>query len=124
MMPIINFPGVVMRREMTTQVKFFDLNIDVPSDYDFILRAHILGWKGKYIPNLFSYFSKGGNSTTKELKGHFEVFRIACRHAGFSLGAFLALARNVTRYFGKYCISKLPSSYEDRVYQLYHKWRS
>lgn len=124
MMPGINMPCLIMRKEMIEKTGFFDLDVDVPSDYDYLLRSHMAGWKGVYCPDLYSYFSKGGNSTIKELQGHREVFQIACRHAGFSLGAAFYYARNVCRYGIKVALSKIPPSIEDKAYALYHKWRS
>lgn len=89
-MPALSHPSLVCRREMYERYGLYDRELKIAMDYEWLLRAHEAGARGRYVPEITSHMGGGGVS---DLSGHVglrEVRDISVRH-GYS--AALAWAR-------------------------------
>jgi glycosyltransferase involved in cell wall biosynthesis len=89
-MPALSHPSLVCRREMYERCGLYDRELKIAMDYEWLLRTHESGARGRYVPEITSHMGGGGVS---DLSGHVglrEVRDISVRH-GYS--APLAWAR-------------------------------
>ena len=93
----INTPGWTMRRSIFEAIGLFKL-VEVSPEYDWMLRAHLAGYKGIYDPEIVYYFRFGGNSTVHAVRGLAEVRQIAISQGVNSLLAWIHFLRNAGRY--------------------------
>lgn len=61
-MPTINHPSMVCRRRLYETNGLYDPSYKIAMDYEWLLRNHARGAKGKYIPNLISHMGAAGIS--------------------------------------------------------------
>lgn len=74
-------PTMVTRRECFQEVGLFDLNYEIRNDFEWILRLHLHGRRGRYESKLIGHFGLGGNSDSgSDFKHIFEDLRILRQH--------------------------------------------
>jgi glycosyltransferase involved in cell wall biosynthesis len=79
-MPEINHPSLLARREVHESVGPFDLRYRAAMDYDWLLRAHLAGYRGIYEPGIVAHMTLAGVSDRGYLRALAEVRAIAIRH--------------------------------------------
>jgi glycosyltransferase involved in cell wall biosynthesis len=92
-MPVVNFPTFVIRRKCFDAVGLLDLRYKVSTDYEWLLRAHVRGFRGIYDGTLLGHFRLGGKSDRNYFQGLIEVRRAAIAHGCDRLSADLSFAR-------------------------------
>ena len=86
-MPVINHPTVVCRRQAYERFGLFDLSLHCAMDYEWFLRVHILGGQGAYVADLVSHMSIAGRSDRMFVRSLAEV-----REASIAYGYSFLLA--------------------------------
>lgn len=76
-MPQINHPTVIVRRTAYEKVGPFNPRRRVAMDFDWHLRAELLGVRGSYVPQLLGHMSEGGVCDRQWRAGLWEVREIA-----------------------------------------------
>jgi glycosyltransferase involved in cell wall biosynthesis len=79
-MPYINHPTVVVRRDAYEKVGPFDSRRRIAMDFDWHLRAELLGVRGVYVPQLIGHMGEGGVSNQGWRAGLREVRAVAIEH--------------------------------------------
>jgi hypothetical protein len=79
-MPEINHPTLLARREVYEGVGPFDTRYGAAMDYDWLLRAHLAGFRGVYEPRIVAHMTLAGVSDRAYLRALAEVRAIAVEH--------------------------------------------
>jgi glycosyltransferase involved in cell wall biosynthesis len=79
-MPEINHPTLLARRDVYHGVGPFDPRYGAAMDYDWLLRAHIAGYRGVYEPRIVAHMTLAGVSDRAYLRALGEVRAIAVKH--------------------------------------------
>jgi len=79
-MPTLNHPTVVVRREVYERVGLFNPSLRYAMDYDLLLRMHLAGYIGRYMPDLVGHQSLGGLSDRRYFAALRECRKIAVAH--------------------------------------------
>lgn len=79
-MPDLNHPSMVCRREAYERYGLYDTELRVAMDYEWLLRAHIGGAKGMYVPELTSHMGDGGVSNHSIRMAFEETRSVSVRH--------------------------------------------
>lgn len=82
-MPDMNHPSMVCRRDAYERYGLYDTALRVAMDYEWLLRAHIAGAKGSYVPELTSHMDAGGVSNRSIRTALEETRSVSVRH-GYS----------------------------------------
>jgi GT2 family glycosyltransferase len=100
-MPGLNHPTVIVRRDAYERFGLFDLNLRYAMDYELLLRLHRSGCRGVYEPRMLGHMSLAGASDAFSSWALAEVRDISIRHGGSPLAAWLRygfrLAKGHTR---------------------------
>jgi len=98
-MPYINHPTVVVRRDVYEKVGPFDSRRRIAMDFDWHLRAELLGARGVYAPQLLGHMGEGGVSNQRWRAGLREVRAVAIEHRqSWFLAHVFYLARTARAY--------------------------
>lgn len=87
-MPALNHPTMLARRTVFEGIGGFDETYKVAMDYDWALRAHLAGYRGRYAPGVLGHMSLDGASDRGFLIGLAEVREIAIRNGQSPLKAW------------------------------------
>jgi GT2 family glycosyltransferase len=79
-MPTLNHATVLARRDAFERVGLFDLGYRCAMDYDWVLRLHLAGGRGVYLPELVGHMNHDGVSNAAYLRTVREVETIAVAH--------------------------------------------
>jgi glycosyltransferase involved in cell wall biosynthesis len=79
-MPDVNHPTLLARRAVFEAVGGFDPGLRVAMDYDWLLRAHRLGFRGVYEPRVVAHMRLAGTSDERWREGFAEVREVSIRH--------------------------------------------
>ena len=79
-MPRLNHPTVLAKSEMYKNIGGFDSDYKLAMDYEWLLRAHVSGYRGKYIPGLVGHMRRAGLSDKKFLEAQREVLHISMKY--------------------------------------------
>lgn len=79
-MPALNHATALVRRDAFERVGLFDLRYRCAMDYDWLLRLHIAGGRGVYLPDLVGHMNHDGVSNVDYLRTSGEVEAIAAAH--------------------------------------------
>lgn len=82
-MPALNHPTVVMRRDAYERFGLFDTGLRYAMDYDLLLRLHRGGGRGVHDPRIVGHMALEGASDANARRGLAEVRDIAIRHGGW-----------------------------------------
>lgn len=100
-MPALNHPTVIVRRDAYERFGLFDLNLGLAMDYEFLLRLHRAGCRGVHDPRMLGHMSLAGASDTQSRRALAEVRDISVRHGASRAAAWirylLRLVRGDTR---------------------------
>jgi glycosyltransferase involved in cell wall biosynthesis len=101
LMPGLNHPTVIVRRDAYERFGLFDLDLRYAMDYEFLLRLHRSGCRGIYEPRMLGHMSLAGASDAFSGRALAEVRDISIRHGGSPVRAWLRygfrLAKGHTR---------------------------
>jgi glycosyltransferase involved in cell wall biosynthesis len=118
-MPQINHPTVVVRRAAYETVGPFNPRWRIAMDFDWHLRADILGIRGVYVPGLLGHMSEGGACDTGWQQGLREVREIAISHRRARVGAHAFYYTRVARARLRLAMQRL---IPERYMHALHKW--
>lgn len=80
LMPALNHPTMLARREIFEDIGGFDRRYRVAMDYDWALRAHLAGHRGIHSGMIQGHMTLDGTSDRQFIEGLREVRQIASRH--------------------------------------------
>lgn len=63
---IYNHPALFVMKKVYDEIGLFNLDYKIAADYEWILRAHNLGFQIKVVPDIFTNFRMGGASSRTE----------------------------------------------------------
>lgn len=107
-MPDINHPSVVCRREVYERYGLYDRDLRIAMDYEWLLRIHLRGARGEYVPGLTSHMFGGGVSQLHGRRALAEVRDVSIRYGYPRLGAW-------TRFIGRDVRARAREFIERRV---------
>ncbi len=117
-MPHINHPTVVVCRDAYERVGPFDRRRRIAMDFDWHLRAELLGVRGVYAPLLLGHMGKGGVSDQHWRAGLKEVRAIAIEHRQSRVLAHVVyLARTLRAYIRLALHRVMPKAWVDFVHR-------
>lgn len=96
-MPSLNHPTVLARRDTFERFGLFDQRYRCAMDYDWFLRLHLAGIRGRYVPELRGNMSHDGVSNLRFARTMREVARIAQEHGRPALLAQPEMAYQVAK---------------------------
>lgn len=96
-MPLVNHPTCVVRRQVYETVGVFDQNWRIAMDYDWLLRTHLAGLEGVYVPDICGHMTLDGASDAIWWRGLKEVRQIAISHGTPSWRANVSFAWATSR---------------------------
>lgn len=108
-MPDLNHPSIICRREVYERYGLYRRDLRIAMDYEWLLRGHMNGIRGKYVPGLTSHMLDGGVSKRQVLKSLTEVREVSIRYSYPRTAAWFRFLCRVTR---------------SRVRQLMERWIS
>jgi glycosyltransferase involved in cell wall biosynthesis len=79
-MPALNHATALVRRDAFERIGLFDLRYRCAMDYDWFLRLHLAGGRGRYLPDLVGHMNHDGVSNLAYLRTSREVEAIAVAH--------------------------------------------
>jgi glycosyltransferase involved in cell wall biosynthesis len=88
-MPALNHPTVIVRRDAYERFGLFDLNLHLAMDYELLLRFHRAGCRGVHDPRILGHMSLAGASDAQSRRALAEVRDISVRHGGARGAAWL-----------------------------------
>jgi glycosyltransferase involved in cell wall biosynthesis len=117
-MPFINHPTVVVRRDAYEKVGPFDSRRRIAMDFDWHLRAELLGLRGVYVPQLLGHLSEGGVSKLRWRAGLREVRSVAIEHRQSRVLAHLFYLVRTARVYVRLASHRLmPKAWVDFVHR-------
>ena len=117
-MPYINHPTVVVRRDAYEKVGPFDSRRRIAMDFDWHLRAELLGLRGVYVPQLVGHMGEGGVSNQRWRAGLREVREVAIEHRqSWFLAHGFYLARTARAYIRLAMHRLMPKAWVDFVHR-------
>jgi glycosyltransferase involved in cell wall biosynthesis len=96
-MPEVNHPTLLARREMYERIGLFDLRYRAAMDYDWLLRAHLAGYRGVYDPAIVAHMTLAGVSDRSYRSALAEVRTIAIRHSQPAAKAWMLFGYRVVK---------------------------
>jgi glycosyltransferase involved in cell wall biosynthesis len=118
-MPQINHPTVVVRRAVYETVGPFEPRRRIAMDFDWHLRADLLGIRGAYVPGLLGHMSEGGACDTDWQQGLREVRDIAIEHRQGRVGSHAFYVARVARARTRLAMERLiPERYVQALHKL------
>ena len=79
-MPALNHPTMLVKRTVFDAIGGFDERYRIAMDYDWVLRAHLAGFKGCHAPGVLGHMTLDGTSDRRFVQGLAEVRTIAMDH--------------------------------------------
>ena len=79
-MPALNHPTMLVRGSVFDGIGGFDEQYEIAMDYDWALRAHLAGFRGRYASDVIGHMTLDGTSDRRFVQGLDEVRRIAAVH--------------------------------------------
>lgn len=118
-MPALNHPTMLVKRRVFDDIDGFDERYNVAMDYDWALRAHLAGFRGRYAPNVLGHMTLDGTSDKRFVQGLAEVRRIAVDHGQSRIMAWPLFGLRVAKGMAqRYLKRHAPSS----LYQRLRGW--
>ena len=114
LMPALNHPTMLARRELFDDIGGFDPRYQVAMDYDWVLRAHRAGHRGAYARSILGHMTLAGTSDTQFVRGLSEVRDIAISHGQPTAKAWLLFGYRVVKGLAQRLLHRMapPSFYE------------
>lgn len=115
-MPALNHPTMLVKRTVFETVGGFDRRYSVAMDYDWVLRAHLLGYRGVYEPGILGHMTLAGTSDRRFVEGLAEVRKIAISHSQPAALAWPLFAFRTIKGLGQRLVHRhLPAAFYDRL---------
>jgi len=92
-----NTPSWSVRRSIFDDIGLFKM-VNVSPEYDWLLRAHLAGYKGAHDPSIVYNFRFGGNSSVHAFLGYREVREMAIANGGNRIVAWMHYLRWAIRH--------------------------
>jgi glycosyltransferase involved in cell wall biosynthesis len=96
-MPELCHPTVLARRSAYERVGLFDTTLRYAMDYEWLLRLHVSGGRGRYVPGLLGHMRLGGASDTALIDALKEVRTSAMRYGQPALSAHALFGLRVVK---------------------------
>ncbi len=96
--PNLSYPTMVIKRECYERVGLLDLRYAILNDYDWALRAHLLGYRGVYENRLVGNIRLGGISCNSDFRLLFDKTAIMKRHGLLTIGIAIPYFKMLVRY--------------------------
>jgi glycosyltransferase involved in cell wall biosynthesis len=107
-MPGLNHPTIIVRRELYERLGLFDLNFRFAMDYELLLRFHRAGCAGTYEPRMVGHMTLDGASVRNAGAALREVRDASIRH-GFSVtAAWLRYAWRIFKWKSHVTLAGMP----------------
>lgn len=97
LMPALNHPTMLVRRQVYEDIGGFDRRYKVAMDYDWALRAHLAGHRGVYSSNLIGHMTLAGTSDRQFVQSLIEVRKIAINHGQRQIAAWPLFCSRVVK---------------------------
>lgn len=118
-MPALNHPTMLARRTVFDGIGGFDERYRVAMDYDWALRAHQAGFRGRHASGLLGHMTLEGASDRRFVTNLAEVRMIAMRHGQSALKAWPLFGYRVVKGMTQRLLKRhAPSS----LYDLLRGW--
>ncbi|MDH3659762.1 MAG: glycosyltransferase [Alphaproteobacteria bacterium] len=115
-MPALNHPTVLARHTIFEGIGGFEERYKVAMDYDWALRAHLAGYRGRYAPSVFGHMTLEGTSDRRFIEGLAEVRAIAVNHGQPAMKAWPLFGYRVVKGITQRIIQRhAPPSLYDRL---------
>lgn len=96
-MPDVHHPSVVCKREVYERHGLYDPRLRIAMDYEWLLRGHLRGVRGLYVPGLTSHMLGAGVSNRNARRGLAEVRDVSIRYGYPPGAAWVKFLTRVTR---------------------------
>lgn len=106
-MPRINHPTVLVRKSLYEIVGGFIMRYKIALDYDWMLRAHNLGYTGRYCSNNIVYVSIGGNSMKDWRRTHAEEKLVSIDNGTSKIIADLIYYMRITKVNARLILERI-----------------
>ncbi len=124
-MPELSHPTVLARRSAYERVGLFDTTLRYAMDYEWLLRLHVAGGRGRYVSGLLGHMRVGGASDVALIDALSEVRTIAMRygqpafwaHALFGLRVAKAVAGRALERWAPRLVYHLARGLMNRQYR-------
>lgn len=124
-MPALNHPTMLVKRQVFNDIGGFDRRYQVAMDYDWVLRAHLAGHRGRYAETILGHMTLAGTSDQQFVRSLLEVRQIATRHGQsaieswilFSFRLLKGLIRRGLHRFGPKDLYRLLRRWVNRDYR-------
>ncbi len=118
-MPALNHPTMLVKRTVFDSIGGFDERYKIAMDYDWALRAHLAGFRGRYAPDVVGHMTLDGTSDRHFVQGLGEVRNIATDHGQSMIKAWLLFGYRIFKGIAQRKMQRhAPSS----LYQLLRGW--
>ncbi|MEM9626518.1 MAG: glycosyltransferase family 2 protein [Pseudomonadota bacterium] len=118
-MPALNHPTMLVKRTVFDAIGGFDERYRVAMDYDWALRAHLAGFRGRYAPEIAGHMTLDGTSDRRFVQGLAEVRSIATAHGQSSIKAWPLFGYRVLKGIAQ---RKLQQYAPSSLYRLLRGW--
>lgn len=120
-MPALNHPTVIVRRDAYERVGLFDLSLKLAMDYEFLLRLHRAGGKGVYDPRMVGHMSLDGASDRNTGAALREVRQSSIRHGYPPPLAWPRYLLRLAKWRGRLMMQRLPRPLFDRLRRMFNR---
>lgn len=120
-MPGLNHPTVIVRREVYERLGLFDLNYKFAMDYELLLRFHKAGFRGAYDPRIVGHMTLDGASDRNTGATLREVRQIAIRHGYPPFLAWIRYLLRLVKWRGRLLLRGLPRPLFDRLRRVFNR---
>lgn len=120
-MPGINHPTVIVRRDAYERFGLFDLDYRLAMDYELILRFHRAGCEGVYDPRIVGHMTLDGASDRNAGSALREVRRASIQHGYSPLRAWLRYGLRLLKWRGRLLLSRLPKPLFDALRRAFNR---
>jgi glycosyltransferase involved in cell wall biosynthesis len=105
-MPELSHPTVLARRSAYERVGLFDTTLRYAMDYEWLLRLHVSGGRGRYVPGLLGHMRLGGASDAAFIDALREVRTSAMRYGQPALWAHSLFGLRVAKAAAGRCLER------------------
>jgi glycosyltransferase involved in cell wall biosynthesis len=121
-MPAINHPTIVCRRMLYARNGLYDIHYRIAMDYEWLLRNHLRGAVGSYIPHLTGHMGAAGVSQRHIHTSLMEVRRASISHGYPVVFAHLRYQLRLLRAHARVLLEWwLPHRFVDAVHRLLNR---
>ncbi|MDX1540258.1 MAG: glycosyltransferase family 2 protein [Geminicoccaceae bacterium] len=106
-MPNVNHPTMLVRREVYQRVGGFSPDYHYAMDYDWLCRVHAEGFRGAYAPGAVGHMTLGGACDRHHLRARAEDRRIAVRHGLPVVQSWLLYGYRVVKGLGQRAVHRI-----------------